>query len=367
MLALVPAGLTTAVWFKILIYGNSGAGKTWRACQARKPGDRRKVLGLLTEANGVQSARHANPDILLPSWPLTERRTSEDGTVEEVPMLDADGNQMVRHYAVTMDEVRDVLRMVINREVPDLDTLVVDGLTEIQAMMKDEIQRFKDRLAAEKKKPELATFSKGDWGELTEKMRRLMRSLRDLPLNVVSTALADVETEEDGDSTIRYTMPSFQGRKLHNQAAAFQNVVAYAYTASKRDDKGKRKIERFAMVEGPETIQCKPAHPLTGVLEEPLWEWLDLLANPPEEAVGRELTDEDRAALEAAQGEGAEQTEQRRKKEGGEGALPEPGDGKKEGARTRKKKEEGGEAPGEGEEQGSSGKVTRGGRVKRGQ
>ena len=323
-LTLVSAGSTSAVWFKILLYGNSGSGKTWRASGARKRGDTRKVLGLLTEANGVQSARHANPDLLLPSWPLTQKVKTGEGKdgkaiMEEKPVLDPlTGQPMVRHYAVKMSEVREVIRAVTNREIPDLDTFVIDGWTEIQAMMKDEMLEMKRQAVEEgRAKKEALVFSKADWGELGEKMRRAMRSVRDLPIHVVATALAEVETEEEGEKTTRYTIPSFQGRKLANQIAQFQNVVAYCYTVRTRDAKGVTKIGRLAMVEGPETILCKPAHPLGGVLEIPVSEWLDLLAKPPADGapVGREMTEEERKALEEAEAEGAKQAEERKAKE----------------------------------------------------
>lgn len=318
-LLLTTASLCEAVWFKLLLYGNSGAGKTWRAVQARRPGDSRRVLALLTEANGVQSARHANPSVLLPSWPLVRRVKNAAGQIVDEPVLDVAGKPMVRHYATKMAEVREVFSAVQNREVPDLDVLVIDGLTEVQAMMKDEMQAMKDRAVQEgKAKREALVFSKQDWGELGEKMRRLMRNLRDLPVHVISTALAEVEVEDgEGDATIRYTVPSFQGKKLHNQAASYNNVVAYCYTANSRNSGGTRKVDRLAMVEGPETIQCKPAHPLGGVLEQPLWEWLDMLAKPPEDGavLGRTLTDAERAALDAAQVEGQKQTADRRAKE----------------------------------------------------
>lgn len=100
---------TTPGWFKILIYGNSGAGKTWRACQARRPTDDRKVLGLLTESNGVQSARHANPNILLPKFPLFKRE-KVDGKFVDVPVLDSAGNPAFRNYTNSMEEVRQILR-----------------------------------------------------------------------------------------------------------------------------------------------------------------------------------------------------------------------------------------------------------------
>lgn len=319
MLNLVTAGTATSVWRKLLLYGNSGAGKTWRACQVRRPGSGQKVLALLTEANAVQSARHANPDVLLPSWPVMERVAGKDGEPDtSKPAIDpATGQPIVRHYAIKMGEVREVLKAVISREIPDLTAFIFDGLTEVQAMMKDEMLELKKKAVDEgKAKKEALVFSKADWGELNERMRRLMRSLRDLPVDVVTTALADTETEEDGESTVRYTYPSFQGRKLPNQAAAFHNVVAYCYTARGRGEGGASKITRLAMVEGPETIQCKPAYPLTGVLDSPLWEWMDAMAKPPEGSkLGRELTDEEKKALEAEQAKGAEETAKRKEKE----------------------------------------------------
>jgi hypothetical protein len=95
-------------------------------------------------------------------------------------------------------------------------------------------------------------------------------------------------------------------------------VVAYCYTTRGRDSGGAAKIARMAMVEGPETIQCKPAYPLTGVIEAPLWEWMDLLAKPPVDGatLGRALTDEDRKALEEAAAQGAEETVKRKAQEG---------------------------------------------------
>jgi hypothetical protein len=369
-LALVAAGTTSAVWFKLLLYGNSGSGKTWRASKARKPGDWRKVLGLLTEANGVQSARHANPDLLLPSWPLTQRVKvgEKDGkpVMADKPVLDPTTKQpMVRHYATKMEEVREVLRAVTNREIPDLDTLVIDGWTEIQAMMKDEMMEMKRRAVEEgRAKKEALVFSKADWGELGEKMRRAMRSVRDLPIHVVATALAEVETEEEGDKTTRYTIPSFQGRKLANQIAQFQNVVGYCYTVRGRDSGGKTKITHLAMVEGPETILCKPAHPLGGVLEIPLHDWLDLLAKPPADGavVGRELTDEEKRALEAAEVEGAEEAKKRKAKEEQAEPLPDPDAPQVDLSAGQEAPKEAPKSQPQGETQGSTGRVRRAGR-----
>lgn len=292
MVQLVEAGSTSAVWFKILLYGHSGVGKTWRAAQARKPGDPRKVLVLLTEANGVQTARHANPSALLPAWPVKKW----DEKKQEMIQVMEGGKPQIRHFATSITEVREIITGIQEGTI-SVDTLVIDGYTEIQQLMKDEITRQKvgaARAGGDKKKVSAAAiFSKADWGTLNEWMRRFLRTLRDLPCHLIGTALADVEIEEDGDVTTRYTVPSFQGRKLANQCMQYHNVAAYCYTAGTRSRSGTRTTQRLAMVEGPETILCKPAHPLSGVMEEPLWEWLDLLATQPGEKVGRAPTEEE--------------------------------------------------------------------------
>jgi len=253
-------------FFKILCYGDSGVGKTWRVSQSGEPGSKTRVVGLLTEANGVHTARCANPDILLPEW--------------------ADGDDEVRHYAKTIGEVREVI-VAIQNGVLEADVLVIDGLTEIQQMMKDKILELKQgRLDDDPKtKGQRAAMAIGDWGTLNEWMRRFLRTIRNLRVHIAATALAEVEVEHVGeDATIRHIRPMFQGSKLPSGAAQYFNVVAYCYCSRPRAV-GKtakaRATQRLAMVEGSSKTQCKPAPPLGGVLSSPIYDWLAQLAAGP--------------------------------------------------------------------------------------
>jgi hypothetical protein len=227
------------LYYKILLYGDSGAGKTWMAASAGDNyaekvdddhGVGRCVIGL-TERNGEQSIRHANPDA---------------------------------RYALlrSAQDVRDFLKMASTGSFPDdVTTLVIDGLTEVQ-------QLFKDDIMAERGDGE---FSVRDWGLLNEKMRGLLRMLRDLPYHVVCTALSETSTAEE----IHYIQPSFQGRKMGGEAMQYFNAVGYVF---KKPGRGKDpSVEHVAMFDGPARIQAKNSHPLDGVRRGPVRDWIRLL------------------------------------------------------------------------------------------
>ena len=135
--------------YKILLWGNSGAGKSWAAASSGG-GD---VFILATERNALQSIKHSNPDARV-------------------------------LYAGDVAGVRDVLKAAMTGELAEAGArvLVIDSLTEVQRLIKDEIIASKGG----------ADLTIQDWGTLTEKMRRLLRTIRDLPFHVVCTALAPV-------------------------------------------------------------------------------------------------------------------------------------------------------------------------------
>lgn len=219
------------IHLKFLVYGHSGAGKTWLAASAKNP------IILLTERNGEQSVRLSNPDA---------------------------------PYAIVsnIEEVRDFLRAAQSGVFAEqgIDTIVVDGLTEIQRL-------FKDEMIAEKGGDTEFTFAM--WSDLTEKMRRMLRMLRDLPLHVVCTALA--ETEMEGE--IRHIFPAFQGRKLFDEVMQYFNAVGYVF---KRGGDGDKPQQHFVMFDGPSRYSVKNAHPLRGTRTAPISEWID-------EMVGAEM------------------------------------------------------------------------------
>jgi hypothetical protein len=216
--------------FKGLVYGQSGAGKSWLAATAPSP------FIMLTEENGRQSIRQSNPKARVV-------RANDIGAVREFLRAAAE----------------DRLRAL------GCQTIVIDSLTEVQRLMKDEI------LA---KKPTGEGMALQDWGELTERMRRFMRMLRDVPYNVVATAL-EATSEEDGGP--RNVFPSFEGKKLHNEVAQYFNFVGYVFKKEKAGADGQRAVEHAVMLEGPSRFLVKPCSPLTGVLQGPMGPWFDRL------------------------------------------------------------------------------------------
>jgi hypothetical protein len=214
-----------------LIFGDPGAGKTHAASLAPRP------FVVLTEQNGLTTIRRANPDAVV---------------------------AIVKNVA----ELREVLGLAVRGELPEgCLTLVIDGLTEVQRL-------FQDEILAGKRGNE--GMSLQDWGTLTDKMRRFMRTLRDLPYGVVATALSEANVSEaDG---VRYVRPSLQGKRTAAEVAQYFNGVAYLFKRATKDAEGKDAVVRRAMFDGPSNYVCKPCHPLTGVVEPRVDNWFAALA-----------------------------------------------------------------------------------------
>jgi len=207
------------VYCNILLYGQTGAGKSWLAATAPKP------LVLLTEANGHASVAHSNPEALV------------------VPVR-------------TMEELDVILRSIHTGEMQkahQFETLVIDSMTELQRLLKMKILSRSNRT-----KMQLA-----DWGDLANEMVRYIRAIRDLPCHVVCTALQDSYVEDDSGK--RFVQPSFEGKKTVSVISQFFNAVGLLYKRAGEGDIS----ERLIMWDGPEWVMCKPCHPLAGVHEQP--------------------------------------------------------------------------------------------------
>ena len=230
-ISLLRASDMQAAAFKILLYGKPGAGKTHASARAPNP------VFLLTEANGVQSIRLANPRAAI-----------------------FQANDAAR--------LREFMKAALSGELRQagFSTLVVDSLTEVQRLLQDEILRAKTNPADGMTLP--------DYGLLTERMRGFFRSLRDLDMDVVATAL-DEETVEEATGEI-HVRPAFTGRKTGSDAAQYFNVVGYVYKNEKRagDD---RIVEHRILLDGPKKYLTKSCSPLGGTLDTNIAEWLRLV------------------------------------------------------------------------------------------
>lgn len=201
----------------ILVWGPSGNGKTHFAVSGGKP------IVALMERNGMSTILRANPDAMVV--------LIETSDVEmDLPVLDSQGNPtrdgagqvVMAKQTITLSPLnvfRELVRSIKTGEAQaaGYDRLVVDGLTELQRMFKDEIL---DAKPADKREMTLK-----DWGSLADRMRRLLRTLRALPMPIVATALDNVVQDEDGR---RFSQPSFEGRKTAGEVAQYFSAVGYA-------------------------------------------------------------------------------------------------------------------------------------------
>ncbi len=196
-------------FINMLVYGNPGVGKTVLAGSADAVPELRPVL-ILDVEGGTFSIRERYPDVdvvRVQTWP-------------------------------DMQKVYDALYKMDH----DYQTVVLDSLTEIQKfsmyrIMASVLKEHPDR------DPEVPSIR--EWGKNIEQIRRLVRAFRDLPMNVVFTALA--ATDKDNKTGLVTTRPSLSG-KLAMEVGGFVDILLYMYI--KRVDDENQRLLLSAGTEG---------------------------------------------------------------------------------------------------------------------
>lgn len=178
----------------LLVYGNSGVGKTRLLGTSDDCEPMRKVVFLDLEG-GAFSLRATNPDVdvvRIPNWA---------SLVEVLQELRA-GNH-------------------------GYNTVVIDSLTEVQKYNLYYVLGLRVEEAEAKEKiadPDIADMRA--WQRNSEHMRKVVRAFRDLPMNALFTAL--VREDKNPQSGAVKLLPSLSG-KLASEVAAFLDVVVYMY------------------------------------------------------------------------------------------------------------------------------------------
>jgi hypothetical protein len=174
--------------FNLMIYGKSGVGKTRLAGSAYAVEEMRRVLYIDIEG-GVLTLRKEFPGVervRITTW--KEMQAVYDA-------LYAGGH--------------------------GFSTVILDSLTEIQKFnMNDIMMKLLDDKGDER---DMDVPSIREWGKNLEQIRRFVRAFRDLPMNVIFTALE----REDMDRLKRpVKLPSLSG-KMAGEVAAFLDIVLY--------------------------------------------------------------------------------------------------------------------------------------------
>ena len=137
-------------------------------------------------------------------------------------------------------------------------TVIMDSLSEGQKLSMTDIMA-----KAVREDPDLDRDvpTMRAWGQNLEQMRRFTRGLRDLPMNVIFTALVDSNKNNKGKDAYR---PSFQG-KTKAEVPGFMDIVAYYYIVQKGDNQ----IRVLLSQQTPEVIAKDRTNKLPKIMENP--------------------------------------------------------------------------------------------------
>jgi AAA domain-containing protein len=216
--------------FNMLVYGRSGVGKTRLAGSAFAVPEMNRLLMIDIEG-GSLTLRKDFPDVELvrvQNW--TDMQKVYDG-------LYAGGH--------------------------GFKTVILDSLTEIQKFnMSDIMRKLVDKTDGERDMdvPSLREYLKN-----LEQTRRFVRAFRDLPINVIFTALE----REDKDRMNRpIKLPSLSG-KMSQEVAAFLDIVLYYATKEVEGPDGKRQLRVLQSQATESTIAKDRSGLLPPVMTEP--------------------------------------------------------------------------------------------------
>jgi hypothetical protein len=182
----------------VLLYGPPGTGKSMGAATAPGP-----ILYLNAEGPGAVRLVHQTYGEKIHEVAVTGAKTLEEAFLH---LKDGKGDEQ---------------------------TLVVDTVGEVYRVLVEEISNGG--------RPSLQNF-----GDVNTKIERWVRTLRDLPINIVLIAHEQVDDEE-GQATRR---PLTGGRKLPEQVMAQVDVVGYTGVIPANEDSPRRYVAQLVEAKG---------------------------------------------------------------------------------------------------------------------
>lgn len=219
---------------KMVIYGDSGVGKTTVAALSPKP----IIISVEPGLASLNKLKKFMPPLDIQTYP-----------------------------ADSMEDLRNIYTY-LKEEKHDRKTVVIDSLSEAQGVSLDEI--LDDPKRDTDKYPRDTPILR-DYGRNTQQMRKLVRKFRDLPMNVIFLCLKRYEKDEE---TGKMEVIPDLTPKLANDVYGYVDIVGYMYVA---DEDGTRQM----LVQPHKKFQAKNRFGKLGrIIEEPtVFEMLHTLSD----------------------------------------------------------------------------------------
>lgn len=265
--------------FKLLVYGESGVGKTHLGVTAPDP------VILLAERQGFETIRDAAQMLGKPVPPSFWIR-SRDDFADAIRALQSESEPLPAMVARAMKDDPEAAEKTI-AELPYTKpkTVVIDSMTEIFQLLWDHMLEQAPPKTAKDGLPEVG---KRHWGTMRDRAQAMIRTVRDLPYNVLFLALLDDREVGEDEQKERVVQPQAPMRAIPSMMVAAVNAAGVA----KRDRltrmdpaTGDRVVEirRYVQFLCPSFVLAKPIIGLDGDEEPDVSAWLAKLDTHVEE------------------------------------------------------------------------------------
>jgi len=167
-------------------------------------------------------------------------------TAKDALLLDVEGGTLsildkIEKKQITVEKINEfedlekIYTELKSGKYKDKKTIILDSLTEIQKKLMDKI--VKDH--PEIKRAYGDGLALSDWGYNIERMRRFVRTYRDLPMDVIFICLSQIVKDENTGATT--LMPSLSG-KLASDICGYVDIVGYLYAKENKEEEVERHL-----------------------------------------------------------------------------------------------------------------------------
>jgi len=202
---------------KLLVHARSGGGKTYNAVRAAL--DLSRVLVGLTETQGMLQVSQSNPTATVVHLKSYDDWLAFMGKLQKThDDCEGKGCDDCRGTGLAMRTAYDVV--------------VLDGLTDLQRLVKAKVEVDPSRPPGNKKL-RAGALARDDWMVVGTYMERAFTALRDLDVDVVATAISDEVVADDGSIKAR---PALQGAAKTKVGQYFSAICHLQTRIGGKDD-----------------------------------------------------------------------------------------------------------------------------------